>query len=666
MKKKSKWSLRAKVQSLVLAAVGAGFAVSMALLTHSASDMQYETAVNHARELARFEAQRVSTKLEKAMQTTRVLAESIGHLHDSGRADRELVNTMLAGVLTDQPDYLAVWTAWEPDAFDGQDSQFINQQGHDGTGRFVPYWHRDGQGRPAVVPLVDYDKPGAGEYYLLPRQTGVSTLMEPYDYDVGGKVTLITTLSTPIMRNGRFIGVAGVDIALSDIQEHIGAVRAYEDGYASLLSHQGVYVGDQRAERVGRQLDLGGDTQALLQAIRDSKEWFQEDGKDLDAGHEVTRLFMPVRLDGIKTPWSLGLTIPTHHVLERVEAMRWQAGVLGIVSAAAVVLLLGWQVNRLVLRPLGGEPEQAAALADRVAHGDFRQVETVRDAHSVMGELVAMQANLSEVVRKVRNSAHSVALASSEISQGNQDLAQRTESQASALEQTASAMEELNATVRQNADRARNARTLASEAATVAGQGGQAMNEMLTTMDAMSASSRQIGDIIGVIDSIAFQTNILALNASVEAARAGELGRGFAVVAAEVRQLAQRSADAAKQIKQLIAHSIQQVDAGSAQAHQVGRTIDDVVQVIAKVASLMNEVSEASDEQSAGVGQVSEAVVHMDNSTQKNAALVEEMAAAATSLSQQAQELVRLVAIFQLPDAAEQLPAQPRALPPVA
>jgi methyl-accepting chemotaxis protein len=251
-------------------------------------------------------------------------------------------------------------------------------------------------------------------------------------------------------------------------------------------------------------------------------------------------------------------------------------------------------------------------------------------------------------VGTVRGNAESVATASAQIAQGNQDLSGRTEQQASALQQTAATMEQLGTTVRHNADSAQQANRLAQGASSVAVQGGEVVGKVVSTMQAISDSSRKIGDIIGVIDGIAFQTNILALNAAVEAARAGEQGRGFAVVASEVRSLAQRSADAAKEIKALIGRSVEQVEQGTALVDQAGKTMNDIVGSIQRVSDIVAEIDSASVEQSSGISQVGQAVTQMDQSTQQNAALVEQSAAAAESLRAKAQQLVQLVAVFKL------------------
>ncbi|MBL8329352.1 MAG: Tar ligand binding domain-containing protein [Rubrivivax sp.] len=319
---------------------------------------------------------------------------------------------------------------------------------------------------------------------------------------------------------------------------------------------------------------------------------------------------------------------------------------LGLVLASAVGLTMG----RRLTRALGAEPDELREVVDAVAKGDLSRQIVVRsgDTGSVMASLKSMVATLSQSVGTVRRNADSVATAASQIAQGNMDLSGRTEQQASALEETASSMEELGSTVRLNADNARQANQLAMSASTVAVQGGDVVARVVDTMKGINDSSKKIADIISVIDGIAFQTNILALNAAVEAARAGEQGRGFAVVAAEVRSLAQRSAEAAKEIKELITASVERVGQGTELVDRAGHTMEEVVASIKRVTDIMGEISAASSEQSAGVAQVGQAITQMDQATQQNAALVEQSAAAAESLKSQAQALVQAVAAFRL------------------
>jgi len=322
------------------------------------------------------------------------------------------------------------------------------------------------------------------------------------------------------------------------------------------------------------------------------------------------------------------------------------AGLLGLLLCAA----FGTGVSRSIVKALGAEPDDLRQAVDAVSNGDLTTRLSLRpgDNGSVMASTKTMQANLARVVGAVRVNADSVATASAQIAAGNNDLSARTEAQASALQQTAASMEELGSTVKQNADNARQANQLALQASGVAVDGGEVVGQVVDTMRGINESSRRIADIISVIDGIAFQTNILALNAAVEAARAGEQGRGFAVVAGEVRSLAQRSAEAAKEIKALITASVQRVEHGTALVDKAGATMQEVVASIRRVTDIMGEISAASNEQNAGVGQITEAMAQMDRATQQNAALVEESAAAAESLRAQALQLVEAVAVFKL------------------
>ncbi len=317
------------------------------------------------------------------------------------------------------------------------------------------------------------------------------------------------------------------------------------------------------------------------------------------------------------------------------------------VLAVAAAVLAGWIITRSIVVPLN----QAVEAADRIAAGDLGTdiVSTSTDETGrLLSSLNHMQESLVETVSAVRGNAESVSVASAQIAQGNNSLSQRTEQQASALQQTAASMEQLGGTVRNNADNARQAGQLAAAASSVAIKGGDVVNQVVQTMKGINDSSHQISDIISVIDGIAFQTNILALNAAVEAARAGDQGRGFSVVASEVRNLAQRSAEAAKEIKTLITASVQRVEQGTSLVDEAGHTMQEIVSSVKRVSDIMAEISAASAEQSTGVGQVGEAVNQMDHATQQNAALVEESAAAATSLKLQAEQLVQAVAVFRL------------------
>ena len=323
-----------------------------------------------------------------------------------------------------------------------------------------------------------------------------------------------------------------------------------------------------------------------------------------------------------------------------------------ILAACAVVAAsaMAVAITRGLVRQLGAEPGEVVAIASAIADGNLAVTIRTRDGDttSILAAMQRMRTRLSEVVGQVRLSSDAIATGSAEIASGNADLSQRTEAQASNLQQTAASMEQLTGSVRSNAETAGVANQLASEASAAASRGGVAVNRVVETMNEIATSSRKIGDIIGVIDGIAFQTNILALNAAVEAARAGEQGRGFAVVASEVRSLAQRSAAAAKEIKSLIGASVEKVDIGARQVDEAGASMNDIVSQVQRVGQLIGEISGATVQQSSGIGQIGDAVGALDRTTQQNAAVVEESAAAAESLSQQAVRLTQIVSVFQL------------------
>jgi methyl-accepting chemotaxis protein len=327
------------------------------------------------------------------------------------------------------------------------------------------------------------------------------------------------------------------------------------------------------------------------------------------------------------------------------EARLWVLGLL--LGSVALGLVLALWIARIVSRPLS----EAVKVAQSVAAGDLTshiEARTTDETGLLLEALKGMNDSLAKIVGEVRIGTDTIATASSQIASGNQDLSSRTEEQASSLEQTAASMEELTSTVKQNADNARQANQLAVSASEVAVKGGSVVSQVVDTMGSINASSKKIVDIIGVIDGIAFQTNILALNAAVEAARAGEQGRGFAVVASEVRSLAQRSAAAAKEIKTLIGDSVEKVEEGSKQVAEAGRTMDEIVGSVRRVTDIMGEITAASQEQTSGIEQINQAITQMDQVTQQNAALVEQASAAAQSLQEQAGSLSQVVGVFQL------------------
>ena len=413
--------------------------------------------------------------------------------------------------------------------------------------------------------------------------------------------------------------------------------------------------------------ELSADEQALYQEVLSTRKAYTEVRKnvfkaknagDLELGKRLYEGDMAVKRD-IYLASLKKLELLEAKLLDETAAQirsRYENGRLLLISLGVVAILLGiacaYWITRSITRPI----TRAVEVAEAVSAGDLTShivVESRDETGQLMHALKNMNDKLVSIVGQVRAGTESISTASSEIAAGNLDLSSRTEEQASSLEETASSMEELTSTVKLNADNARSANQLAIDASQIASKGGVVVSEVVSTMGSINDSSRKIVDIISVIDAIAFQTNILALNAAVEAARAGEQGRGFAVVASEVRNLAQRSSAAAKEIKGLIDDSVQKVEAGSQLVDKAGRTMDEIVQSISHVTQIMNQITDASDEQRAGIEQVNQAIGQMDQVTQQNAALVEEAAAAAESMQEQAARLAEVVGVFKL-DATQQ------------
>jgi len=486
-----------------------------------------------------------------------------------------------------------------------------------------------------------------------------------------------TNQSTDAIYNGRVIPLQHLS-AIGDIYtinvmdgankmsvgnlDGASALKLFDQGVQDASVHWKAYTGAQLTEE---EKSLVAKAQALMQKAQPElaslRSAFAENRNDavmqnmntLEAAvnpiRAELRLLVDIQLKEAKAQHSL-------------SAQSFQQTKVLFAIVVLVAVALGCGMGVWIVRSITTPLRQAVAVARKVANGDLSlQIEQrgPEETAMLLGALQDMQDGLVRVVSTVHSGSEGLATASSEIAQGNQDLSDRTEQQASALEETAASMEELSSAVKQNADSARQANQLVLSASSVAARGGAVVEQVVETMKGINESSRRIADIIGVIDGIAFQTNILALNAAVEAARAGEQGRGFAVVASEVRSLAGRSAEAAKEIKALIGASVTRVEQGSALVDQAGATMSEVVSSIQQVADIMGKISAASGEQSVGVQQVGAAVHHMDQVTQQNAALVEQMAAAASSLKHLADDQVQAVSVFRLPHGAGQQPLLP-------
>ena len=815
----NRWGIAGRSAALIGLLTGMGFVIASIVIYQRAESIVLDSAMAELRVSARAESDAVSTLLNQAPLLNRSVARVLLDEVLGGRADRATADALIRGVLTPQTQFVGMATAWEPNAFDGRDADYVNAPIHDATGRYVPYFYHTPRGVESAV-LEKYEVPGDGDYYLLAKASGKEEMLEPYVYPVDGKDVLMTTYTVPILRDGKFVGAVCADIGLDSLQRRLADVRIGEGGGVTLLSTQGTVLAARHAEQVGKPAELPYLQELLAKTRADASYEYADD--------EVARVYLPIRIGDYAGRFVLGAELPMDELLADARVIRNGVIWIALLVALAVIVLTVWLLRRTVGTPLmeavasveqmsagrfdgriaaagddeigrlnralvrmrdvlkhfmqeqielskghdagelsrrmqvsaypGGFGEMAAGLnqlaeqhiatsaqivdvVQSYARGDlsvrmpvlagemrriteavegirerlgavhdeilklsqgaaagqfdlrgdesrfeyaFRDMivalntlmgtadEGLRATCDILGAVAqgdltrtldsrmhgrfqelqgSTNASISQVrgiVVDILETVSSITTAAGEIAGGNADLSSRTEQQAASLEETAASMEELTSTVRQNAENARSANQLAIGAADVAERGGRVVGQVVDTMDDIHQQSRRIGDIIGVIDGIAFQTNILALNAAVEAARAGEQGRGFAVVASEVRSLAQRSANAAREIKQLISETVEKVESGSQLVGTAGQTMADIVTAVKRVTDIMGEISAASIEQTSGIEQVSLTVTQLDEMTQQNAALVEEATAAARGLEEQAQRLAENVARFRI------------------
>ncbi|MCZ0927413.1 methyl-accepting chemotaxis protein [Halomonas janggokensis] len=626
--------------------------------------------------IASAQTEEIRGELEHALTLAKSLANTnamLGLEDDEGQPlmtmSREELSRLVRQTVVDNPELLDAFIGWEPDAFDSDDLYTGREdQGYGPDGRFMPWWYRTESGDIEVLALGsdmenqqrDADGIRRGEYYLCPKETKRTCVVDPHYYDYNGETLLVTSFNAPILVDGEFRGSAGVDLSVEFIQSLLEeANQSLYDGageIALIASHGALAAHTSEPDLLGKHADevLGEDLQAGIAQAQQG-----ENVRRLNTGQGMTELYWPFSVDESGNPWVLMIRLPESAVLAGLNDLQTQmesqreASTLGMIGMGLVIALLGlvasWLLGSSISRPLKHLASRMQAIAS--GNGDLTQrlpVQGRDESAAVAEQFNAFADKIQAILLDVRRSSESVNHAANEITQGGRDLSSRTEQAASSLQQTSSAMEEISSTVAHTTSASQEASGLSKTASQLAERTDEAFGQVVTTMDDIRTTSAEIQDIVSVIDGIAFQTNLLALNASVEAARAGEQGRGFAVVANEVRQLASRASDAAKDIRQRIDTSTEKVASGTQMVRDAEAAMHELAESVSRVTQMLGDISTAAGEQNDGISQVSIAVTDLDQMTQQNAALVQESTTAAEQLKDQADYLAELVGGFTL------------------
>jgi methyl-accepting chemotaxis protein len=692
-----KLSLNAKILLSVVTALVLGLAVTTFFISDRSARITRELSEENGKQIAGTVASDVQRDINVAMRVTETMRDAFVGLYGAGIKDRATYLAMLESAVKANPQYVAVWTAWEPNAFDGKDAEFVNADGkatfpgakaHDATGRFVPYVF-SAPGGFDLSPLTDYDKPGAGDYYLLAAKSGKQQVIEPYPYQVGDKTVIMTSLVTPIIIDGKTLGVVGLDLDLAAIQGRLAKVKPYETGSVSLISNAGNFAAFDDPKFVMKpiQEQNANLAQAREAIAKGQKLEFSDFSNSLQT--DVLRAFVPVEIGTTGTPWSVMVNLPEDKILAPVHSLT----LFTVLAAAALVVVLSgivaWLIRSLVTRPVGGLTKAVETLADgnttitvpATARGDelgvmaravefFRQKlieidelraktaaaeqESIAARRQGMLELAdSFESSVKGVVEAVsasavelEASAKSMSTVAEEVTSQSVAVSAATTQASANVSTVAAASEEMSASI---AEISRQVAASSNAANSAVGETDAAAN----TVQELAKAAEEIGDIVRLISDIAGQTNLLALNATIEAARAGDAGKGFAVVASEVKSLANQTGRAAEDITSRI-QRIQSVTGDAVKAMDgVRSTISKVEQIATTIASAVEEQSAATREISgnasqaaAGTDEVARNVERVKNAAGDAGSAAGQVLEASGELAQQADALRREVDSF--------------------
>ncbi len=536
-------------------------------------------------------ANEMRLELERGFDISRTMANQLQAFKTHGYTSREPVHLVLQEILEKNKFLIGAWTGWEPNAWDGKDAQYSGTKGTDQSGRFVPYLNWE-SGKASLSPLLGYDKPGDGDYYLVTKERQKESLIEPYLYQIDGKMVLMTSAVVPVVIDGKFLGVAGVDLPLKEVQRQASLIKPFSTSEAFLITSKNNYASHPDEKLITKEASFPFESEKFHKAVASGTELVLS-GEDSQMKEDYLYVATPMKVAQTGDTWTLVIRTPLKTVMAGVYEMVWTQVIIALAGTFILLVAVLWMA-KYISKSIG-----------------------------------TLSSRLHKSGEQVNGAIHQLSLA-------GQNLSESASSSAASLEETVASLEEMSSMVKMNSENAKQAATLSATTSEAAVKGEREMVALLNSMKEISDSSKKIEEIINVIDDIAFQTNLLALNASVEAARAGEQGKGFAVVAEAVRTLAHRSAVAAKDITDLIKESVEKIERGTVNADRSGEVLKIIVQSVKKVSDLNLEISTASEEQSAGIQQISKAMNQLDASVQTNAASSEEIAGTASEISSQA------------------------------